>query len=702
MLKLINLNKKYNEQSILNNINIKFNNQEKVMILGPSGSGKTTLLNMLFKLDKPTSGLILYKNKNIMEINDSEYHRKFGYILQNCELIDKLSVKENILLPSIISNNKNNNFDYLIKELNIKHLLNKKISTLSGGEKQKVAIARALINDPEIIIADEPTGSLDSNNSKMIMDLIMKLTKDKLLIMVTHNESLAASFSSRIIRLKDGKIINDSNNNYKYINYDYKNIKTKSLNIFKTLQLTLKNIKTKKTRFSLILFSSIIGLTSLSLVINLNSSLNHQIDQYKNNSLKNFPIIINETNEINSSGYSYPNDDIVKPALIENKPMSINQIEYINNIDSSLLLGKSNTYLNNIYLLTKNHKFIPSGNILTLPKDINNYNDYLFESFDLIKGHFPTNKNEIVLIINGNNEISRELLEILDKNIINTELKLLSNNEIYLKNKSNYYINNDLKDMYISSNLNLKITGILRGKVNNQSFESISGLGINEYIIDDLININKNSNIIKSQMNNKNDIITGEIVNNIKDTLLKYNYNDIPLNISLYPINNNARDIIIEYLNNYDEKIIYTDYASTLLDMTNSIISVLTVGIFIFSLISLIIIVVMISILSYISVLENQKYIGILRVLGTKIKDIRKIFNNENLIIGILSSIISYILSNLIIKQIYKYLFEVKYVSNLNNFLILLIVGSSICLIGGFIPINKYLHKNIKNNIIGL
>ena len=165
MLQLIRVNKSYNKEHILKNISLNLNKNEVVMITGPSGSGKTTLLNMIFNLDSIDSGEILYKGKNIKNININHYHNQIGYILQNFELLNDLNVQDNISLPLEITGGKNSKkIDDLVNAIGLNNKMKKNVSLLSGGEKQRVAIARSIVNNPDMIIADEPTGSLDSKN----------------------------------------------------------------------------------------------------------------------------------------------------------------------------------------------------------------------------------------------------------------------------------------------------------------------------------------------------------------------------------------------------------------------------------------------------------------------------------------------------------------------------------------------------------
>ena len=218
LLEIKNLVKKYgqkeNEIKAVNNVSFNVQKGEFIAIVGPSGSGKSTLLNLIAGLDKASSGDIIISKKNISNLKDKEMtifrRNNIGIIYQFYNLIPALTVKENILLPTLLSNKKSENYQKLVSKLGIKAKEEYLPNDLSGGEQQRVAIGRALINKPLILLADEPTGNLDSANAKKIMDLLMYYNKNgQTIIMVTHDLELAKK-ASRVITFKDGKIIKDN------------------------------------------------------------------------------------------------------------------------------------------------------------------------------------------------------------------------------------------------------------------------------------------------------------------------------------------------------------------------------------------------------------------------------------------------------------------------------------------------------------
>lgn len=214
LVNIIDLCKKYKNNTVLNNINLKINKQDFIILLGQSGSGKTTLLNIISSIDVPTSGQILFEDKDItkMTLEESAKFRRnnISYIFQDYKLLPMLNVEENILLPLFLESKKIDSFyfDSLIDILEIKNLLHKEINFLSGGEQQRVAIARALINKPKLILADEPTGNLDYENGIKVLEIFKQLNQkfNSTIIMATHNQSYF-NYANKIIRIKDGNIM---------------------------------------------------------------------------------------------------------------------------------------------------------------------------------------------------------------------------------------------------------------------------------------------------------------------------------------------------------------------------------------------------------------------------------------------------------------------------------------------------------------
>ena len=304
MLELKNIKKSYKTgsfiQHALKGINLKFDSNEFVSILGVSGSGKTTLLNIIGGLDRYDEGDLIINGKSTKKFNeylwDAYRNNCIGFIFQSYNLIGHLSVLQNVELSLTLSGvsekNRKQRAKEALKRVGLQEHSHKKPSELSGGQMQRVAIARALVNNPEVILADEPTGALDTKTSKQIMDLIKDISKEKLVIMVTHNPDLAKEYSSRIIELKDGEVISDSKPTTKSDSENNIKIKKTKMGILAALSLSFNNIKTKKGRTLLTSFASSIGIIGICLILSLSNGMDKQIDKYEEDSLSNFPLMV--------------------------------------------------------------------------------------------------------------------------------------------------------------------------------------------------------------------------------------------------------------------------------------------------------------------------------------------------------------------------------------------------------------------------
>ena len=260
MLEIKNIKKTYKTldfvQKALDDVSINFRQNEFVSILGPSGSGKTTLLNVIGGLDAYDSGDLIINGISTKHYKDKDWDNyrncRVGFVFQNYNLITHQTILFNIELALTLSgvNKKDRKIKaaMALKKVGLEKHMYKKPNQLSGGQMQRVAIARALVNDPDILLADEPTGALDSKTSNQVMDILKEVAEDRLVIMVTHNENLAKKYSTRIIKLLDGKIIDDSNPyKEKESKEDIKsNFKKKSMSFFTALHLSFSNLNTKR------------------------------------------------------------------------------------------------------------------------------------------------------------------------------------------------------------------------------------------------------------------------------------------------------------------------------------------------------------------------------------------------------------------------------------------------------------------------
>ena len=294
--------KDYQQVDALKEVSIKFREHEFVSILGASGCGKTTLLNIIGGLDKYTSGDLIINGKSTKEFKDKDWdtyrNHSVGFVFQSYNLIPHQTVLQNVELALTLSGISRDERRARAKEalvrVGLEDKINAKPNQLSGGQMQRVAIARALVNNPDVILADEPTGALDSKTSVQIIDLLKEISEEKLVVMVTHNPELAETYSTRIIRLKDGELVDDTNpvGEDEIIPVRENNMKRKSMSFFSALNLSFKNLLTKKARTILVSFAGSIGIIGIALILALSTGFQMYINRVQEDTLSNAPITI--------------------------------------------------------------------------------------------------------------------------------------------------------------------------------------------------------------------------------------------------------------------------------------------------------------------------------------------------------------------------------------------------------------------------
>lgn len=314
MLQLKNIVKTYTTgdltQNALGGVSLSFRENEFVSILGQSGSGKTTMLNIIGGLDRYTSGDLLINGVSTKEYKDADwdYYRNnsIGFVFQSYNLIPHQTVLANVemalTLAGVSKKERRQRAINVLKKVGLGDHIHKKPNQMSGGQMQRVAIARALINNPDILLADEPTGALDSETSIQIMELLKEIAKDKLVIMVTHNPELAEQYSTRIVKLKDGKITDDSHPYYEESAItEAKKKKKISMSFMTALSLSFNNLRTKKGRTILTSFAGSIGIIGIALILALSTGMNAYITDVQKDTMSSYPITISsQTIDISS------------------------------------------------------------------------------------------------------------------------------------------------------------------------------------------------------------------------------------------------------------------------------------------------------------------------------------------------------------------------------------------------------------------
>lgn len=513
MLQLINITKDYpagdGTVHALKGINLKFRESEFVSILGPSGCGKTSMLNIIGGLDQYTDGDLIINGKSTKDFKDSDWdayrNHSIGFVFQSYNLIPHQTVLQNVELALTLSGVSKSERKHRAKEalekVGLSNQINKKPSEMSGGQMQRVAIARALVNNPDIILADEPTGALDTETSVQVMDILKEISKDRLIIMVTHNPDLAAKYSTRIINVLDGEITGDTmplteeeiiackKAEEEKQAEDSKRKKRRrekkpSMSLTTAFSLSLKNLFTKKGRTALTSFAGSIGIIGIALIFSVSNGLSGYIDKMQEDTLSSYPLTIEETNVDmttlmksfmgvqDDSEVQHENDAVYTKQVLYNMINALNNMEtkendlkafkeYIENERAdengkSGLYGAVNgvqyTYDFDLLLYTKNvdgtiihsdtQELLNKMVIENLGVDLNAMsnagaqlgipdsmmssmgggsiklwqemlpgdngklvNDILEKQYNLVYGSWPTEYNEVVLVLDENNEL---------------------------------------------------------------------------------------------------------------------------------------------------------------------------------------------------------------------------------------------------------------------------------------------------------
>lgn len=317
MLQIKGISKEYItgdlHQKALDRVSVNLRDNEFVAILGPSGSGKTTLLNVIGGLDRYDSGDLVINNISTKKYKDRDWdsyrNHTIGFVFQSYNLIPHQSVLSNVELALTISGisrkERRARAKAALESVGLGDQLHKKPNQMSGGQMQRVAIARALVNDPDILLADEPTGALDTETSVQVMELLKEVARDRLVVMVTHNPELAETYATRIVKLRDGRIIDDSDpyllDEEGLVEPSHKNLGKASMSFLTALSLSFNNLRTKKGRTLLTSFAGSIGIIGIALILSLSTGVKTYIDDIQKSTMTSYPITL-EAQTIDLSG----------------------------------------------------------------------------------------------------------------------------------------------------------------------------------------------------------------------------------------------------------------------------------------------------------------------------------------------------------------------------------------------------------------
>ena len=854
MLELKNITKDYisgdSTVQALKGISIEFRKSEFVSILGQSGCGKTTLLNIVGGLDRYTSGDLVINGKSTKKFKDKDWdaYRNYsvGFVFQNYNLIPHQTILSNVELALTISGvSREERKERAIKALEavgLKEQIHKKPNQLSGGQMQRVAIARALVNNPDIILADEPTGALDTKTSVQIMEILKEISKDKLIVMVTHNPELAEKYSTRIVKILDGVITDDSKPFTEEDRKNEKDAKAKdgrtAMKFFTALRLSLNNLMTKKGRTLLTSFAGSIGIIGIALILSISNGVQNYINRVEEDTLSSYPVTIDESTvdissmmeglmgeteenaESHEDGKIYSRDIMNDMISTLSSKVSSNNLEalknYIENENSTIKDSASaikyNYNLNiNLYKEDTSNGVIqvnPSTvmNALGMEEMLNarenssmssmfgssmtsmsntdvweemlDNEELLHSQYDLVAGNWPTNYNEVVLIVNENNEISdytlyalglkdqKELEERWNKvqngeeveesestsytydELLDLSFKLVLNSDYYEK-ENGLWVDKSEDEDYMKELLNncenINVVGIIKQNEQSVATGMSGGIGYTKDLKEYVINKTNEAEIVKEQKDNPDiNVFTGlafpdedsktfdysqlsdeqraqlamlstEELAEIMETYsnnanASYDGNlellgavdlDKPSSISIYPKDFDAKDVITQEIDNYNQKqrddgkeenvINYTDLIGIMMSSVSQIIDTISYVLIAFVAISLVVSSIMIGIITYISVLERTKEIGILRAIGASKKDISRVFNAETFIVGLIAGLLGIGVTVLLNIPITKIIYAVTGVSVTVSLpvaggVILVLISMILTIIAGLIP----------------
>lgn len=489
----------------LRGITLSFRENEFVSILGQSGCGKTTLLNIVGGLDHYTSGDLVINGKSTKDFTDRDWdeyrNHSIGFVFQSYNLIPHQNVLSNVELALTLSGvskeERRQRARAVLEKVGLGDQLYKKPSQMSGGQMQRVAIARALVNDPDILLADEPTGALDSATSVQIMELLKEIAKDKLVIMVTHNPQLADAYSTRIIRLLDGAIVDDSDP------FDAAALEEKkegvrkgrpSMSFVTALSLSLNNLMTKKARTFLTAFAGSIGIIGIALILSLSNGVQTYIDSVERDTLSSYPITIEDSSMdmsvmmetmmgLNDEAGTHADDNIYSKAMIKDiletmsDKMENNNLQafkdylesedstiddhakaieysydlqmnvYNTNSDAGLVQVSPNQLLDDLGFstMTQLSESFMGSNASSQNEVWNKLPEsetLREEEYDLIEGHWPSAYNEVVLVVDENREITDYALYALGRmdpqEVVDSFESLQEGGEVSLSDPTSY------------------------------------------------------------------------------------------------------------------------------------------------------------------------------------------------------------------------------------------------------------------------
>ncbi len=723
MLQLKNIKKSYiNGDEVTNavcGVDLTFGESELVSICGPSGCGKTTLLNIIGGLDKYSSGDLLIDGRSTKTYSDSDWdgyrNAQIGFIFQSYNLITHLTVLDNVTMALSLSGvgqkERVERAKKALCDVGLEKQINKKPNQLSGGQMQRVAIARALVNDPKIILADEPTGALDSKTSVQLMEILKEISKERLVVMVTHSDELANKYSTRIIHMLDGSITSDTKTcsddvEEKKSSEDKEtklNNKKTKMSFFEAIKSSFKNLMTKKGRTICTSLAGSIGIIGVALILAISSGMTSYVSAIEQDSLAGFPITISESVSVmsdemhnmalgNSASeseteidddtlYSYDSSDTSNQASVHTNVITQDYLDFLEGLDSNYYSAISYTYDLELNVVAKvsdsaykkvdnslssSSMFMSSSSVFS---EIPDAQEFIESQYDLLgDSKYPTEYNELALIVDEDNNIDTSLLEALGidvaetysiDDLLGTTFKVIANDEYYVQNGDVFVASSEYESLYNNENaIEVSIVAVMRVNESASSEFLSTGIGYTTALTEKVLDANMNSDVVLAQQDSLEiNVLTGlsfSSTTTYDDVIGLLGGTSMPTGINIYPVSYDYKEDVKSYLDEYnvgkdeDDMIVYTDMAETITSTISEMISTITLVLSILAGVSLVVSSVMIGIITYVSVVERTKEIGIMRAIGARKKDISRIFNAEAIVIGafagLFGTIITYLL----------------------------------------------------------
>lgn len=677
----------------LDNINLTMEAGEFVALLGPSGCGKTTLLNIIGGLDTYSQHDFYETGKTFLTFRKSELtisgratrnfserewdryrNNHVGFVFQHYNLIPHLTVLDNVMLGMTLSGvdkaTRRTRAETVLKQVGLLDKAQTKNAQLSSGQRQKAAIARALVNEPDILIADEPTGALDSEAGRDIMQLLREIAQDKLVIMATHNEELAQAYASRIVRMKDGQVVEDTTLRTfeKQPESLVQGFSPIAMPISAAVHLSLKNLRMKRARSFLAVLAGAVGIAGVALVLSIASGLGREIERIEAETLAAMPIAIHrfpstQTNLplIDGRDFSYNFapwfEPVVGGSRTHTNLITQEYVDHLHAMQSEWLNGIS--FLHGVRMPFVAFDEDGARNSLTegvLFQPLQSSRIYLESQYSLQAGRYPEADDELVIIVDALNHIDAGILEFLGveqtgsrfffREVLDTEVLLFFNDGQHIEYD---LLTGTIERSFIESatdhQLAMTVVGVLKGRPNSLE-TSTSGIFYLDTLEKTFIQNNQPSAFCEVLANIDLRDATRERRTEVLEIRRMHGCQTLPTVINIYPRSLETKRSVIAHLNDYnagraeEQRIQYTDLSAVLSGLLGTISTNVTTVLFALGVVAVLVSASLVAMLVYNGLVERTKEIGILRSLGARRRDVARMFNVEALLIGLLAGIV--------------------------------------------------------------